>query len=186
MVSHPCNNFDLELGQKSRSRHGVNWKGLSQGSCMPYFNALSLILQKIWARLKFLWQMDKWVLMSPAFVKGGGTITILFFGKSKAFIITGAFSNFHSNSTWNGKKLQGSLYRISGYFGVGKFWRICSEISIGNFGASFKPMRQNFLMLRILPYCYFWIVLAEFITFHYPQMKNYYINTSLYTEVDNC
>ena len=27
-------------------------------------------------------------------------------------------------------------YRISGYFGVGKLWRICSEIGIGNFGAS--------------------------------------------------
>ena len=28
------------------------------------------------------------------------------------------------------------VYRISGYFGVGKFWRICSEIGTGNFGAS--------------------------------------------------
>ena len=47
----PSNNFDLEVGQ--RSWHGVNWKGLSQRSCMPYINALSLILQKIWARLSF-------------------------------------------------------------------------------------------------------------------------------------
>ena len=54
----PCNKFDLEVGQKSRSRHGMNRKGLSQGSCMPNINALSLILQKIWARLKFLWQTD--------------------------------------------------------------------------------------------------------------------------------
>ena len=37
---------DLEIGPKVkvRSRHGVNWKGLSQGSCMPNINALSLIL----------------------------------------------------------------------------------------------------------------------------------------------
>ena len=52
------NNFDLEEGQRSRSRHGITWKGLSQGLCMPNINALSLILQKIWARLKFLWQTD--------------------------------------------------------------------------------------------------------------------------------
>ena len=55
----PGNNFDLEVGQRSRLQHGVNWKGLSQGSCMPNINALSLILQKIWARLKFLWQTDR-------------------------------------------------------------------------------------------------------------------------------
>ena len=73
------NKFDLKKGQRSRSRHGANWKGLSQGPCMPNTNALSLILQKIWARLKFLWQTDgrtdrgmdgqtdEWVLMSPAF-----------------------------------------------------------------------------------------------------------------------
>ena len=35
----------------SRSRHGVKWKGLSQVSCIPNINVLSLILQKIWARL---------------------------------------------------------------------------------------------------------------------------------------
>ena len=52
---------------------------------MPNINALSLILQKIWARLQFLWQTDggtdgqrdrrtdKWVLMSPAFAKARGT-----------------------------------------------------------------------------------------------------------------
>ena len=61
-----------------RSQHGANWKGLSQGSCIPNINALSLILQKIWARLKFLWQREgrtnKWVLMSPAFAKACGTI----------------------------------------------------------------------------------------------------------------
>ena len=46
---------------------------------MPNINALSLILQKIWARLKFLWQTDRhtgqtdeWDLMFPAFAKGGG------------------------------------------------------------------------------------------------------------------
>ena len=42
----------------SRSLHGANWKDLSQGPCMPSINALSLILQKIWSRLKFLWQTD--------------------------------------------------------------------------------------------------------------------------------
>ena len=72
---------------RSRSRHGAKWKGLSQGSCMPNFNALSLILQKIWARLKILWWTDrwtdrqtegwtdKWVLMSPRFRERRGTIT---------------------------------------------------------------------------------------------------------------
>ena len=54
----PGNNFDLEVGQRSRPRHGVNWKGLTQGPCMSNINTLSLILQKIWTRLKFLWQAD--------------------------------------------------------------------------------------------------------------------------------
>ena len=54
----PSNKFDLEVGQRSRSSHGTNRKGFSQGSCMPNINALSLILQKIWAMLKFLWQTD--------------------------------------------------------------------------------------------------------------------------------
>ena len=69
--------FDLEVGQRSRSRlrHGTSWKGLPQGSCKININALSLILQKIWARLMFLWRTDghtdKWVLMSPAFKKVG-------------------------------------------------------------------------------------------------------------------
>ena len=66
----------------SRSLHGANWKGLSQGSCIPNINALSLILQKIWARLMFLWRKDRqrdgqtneWVLMSPTFAKSGGQI----------------------------------------------------------------------------------------------------------------
>ena len=74
----PGNKFDLEIGQRSRSRsaHGTNRQGLSQWSCMPSINALSLILQKIWARLKFLWrtegQTDEWDLMSPRFRKSGG------------------------------------------------------------------------------------------------------------------
>ena len=57
----PGNKFDLEVGQRSRSRslHGTNRKGLSQGSCMPNINVLSLIPQKIWARLKFLLQTDR-------------------------------------------------------------------------------------------------------------------------------
>ena len=43
---------------RSRTPHGTNRKGLSQWLCMPNINALSLILQKIWARLKFLWQTE--------------------------------------------------------------------------------------------------------------------------------
>ena len=59
-------------------------KGLSQGTCMPNINALSLILQKIWARFKFLWQTDRktdrrmnkeWVLMFAAFNKAWATTT---------------------------------------------------------------------------------------------------------------
>ena len=54
----PGKKIDLEIGQSSRSPYGTNRKGMSQWSCMPSINALSLILQKIWARLKFLWQTD--------------------------------------------------------------------------------------------------------------------------------
>ena len=56
----PGNKYDLEVSKRSRSRspHSTNAKDLSQGSCMPNINVLSLILQKIWARLKFLWQTD--------------------------------------------------------------------------------------------------------------------------------
>ena len=36
-------------------------KGLVTRIHMPNINAPSLILQKIWARLKFLWQTDKWM-----------------------------------------------------------------------------------------------------------------------------
>ena len=89
----PGSKFDLEVDQRSMSRssHGINRKGLSQGSCMPNINALSLILQKIWARLKFLWQTDgridrqtdEWVLMFPTFAKGGGQLS------------TKAFQDFH-------------------------------------------------------------------------------------------
>ena len=76
----PGNKFDLEIGQRSRSRsqYGTNRKGLSQWSFIPNINAVSFKLQKIWARLKFLWQTetdgqtDEWDLMSPAFPKGGG------------------------------------------------------------------------------------------------------------------
>ena len=39
-------------------------------------------------------------------------------------------------STSDHKEQPNRFYRISGYFGVGKFWRICSKIGIGNFGAS--------------------------------------------------
>ena len=53
------NKFDLDMGQRSKSPHGSNRKGMSQWLCMPHINTLSLILQKIWARLKFLWQTDR-------------------------------------------------------------------------------------------------------------------------------
>ena len=81
-------NLTLKKGQRSRSLHGANWKGMSQGPCMPNINAPSLRLQKIWARLKFLWQTngrtdrgtdgqtDEWVLMSPAFAKAWGQLQI--------------------------------------------------------------------------------------------------------------
>ena len=36
----------------------INRRGFSQGSCIPNIHALSFIPQKIWARLKFLWQTD--------------------------------------------------------------------------------------------------------------------------------
>ena len=55
----PSNNFDLKVGQRSRSWNGANWKGLSQGSCMANISALSLIHQKIWASFKFLWWTDR-------------------------------------------------------------------------------------------------------------------------------
>ena len=47
----------------------VIWKGLSQGSCIPNMNALSLILQKIWHLLSFATkgQTDEWVLVFLAF-----------------------------------------------------------------------------------------------------------------------
>ena len=51
--------FDLEVEQSSRSPRGTNRKGLSQGSYMPNINALSLILHKIRAMLKFLWETDR-------------------------------------------------------------------------------------------------------------------------------
>ena len=52
------NIFDLRIGKRSRSPYGTNRNDLSQGSCMPNINALSFILQKIWARFKILWQTD--------------------------------------------------------------------------------------------------------------------------------
>ena len=70
------NKFDLEVGQRSpsRSRHSTTGKVLSQGTLMPSIKALSVIVQKLWPRLKFLWQTDRqrgqtdeWDLMSPRF-----------------------------------------------------------------------------------------------------------------------
>ena len=49
---------DIEIGQRSRSQYGTNRKGLSQWSFIPNINAVSLKLQQIWARLKFLWQTE--------------------------------------------------------------------------------------------------------------------------------
>ena len=50
------NKFDLEEGQRSpsRSRHGTTGKVLSQGTHLPSIKALSVIVQKLWPRLKFL------------------------------------------------------------------------------------------------------------------------------------
>ena len=50
------NKFDLEVGQ--RSRHGTIGKVLSQRTHMPSIKALPVIAQKLWPRLKFLWQTD--------------------------------------------------------------------------------------------------------------------------------
>ena len=96
---HPAT---LEVGQRSRSQHGANWKGLSQGSCTPNIKALSLILQKIWARLKFLWQTDrqghtegrtdKCILMTPASSKGGGQ-------QLQAYV------KFHYKPMWSFKRM---------------------------------------------------------------------------------
>ena len=48
--------FDLEVCQRlpSRSQHGTTGKVLSQGTHMPSIKALSVIVQKLWPRLKFL------------------------------------------------------------------------------------------------------------------------------------
>ena len=55
------NKFDLEVGQRSRSRsqHGTIGKVLSQRTHMPSIKALPVIVQKLWPRLKFLWQTDR-------------------------------------------------------------------------------------------------------------------------------
>ena len=76
------NKFDLEVGQRSpsRSRHGTIGKVLSQRTHMPNIKALPVIVQKLWPRLKFLWQTDRqtegrtdeWDLMSPRFRESGG------------------------------------------------------------------------------------------------------------------
>ena len=61
----PDNKFDLEVG--SRSPYGANWKGLSQESCMPYIDTVSLIhVLQMWS---FMWQMDNQVLIYPDFDK---------------------------------------------------------------------------------------------------------------------
>ena len=56
VVPRSANKFDLEAGQRSpsRSRHGTIGKVLSQGTHMPSIKALSVIVQKLWPRLKFL------------------------------------------------------------------------------------------------------------------------------------
>ena len=50
------NKFDLEVGQRSRSRsrHGIIGKVLLQRTHMPSIKALPVIVQKLWPRLKFL------------------------------------------------------------------------------------------------------------------------------------
>ena len=51
-----CIKFDLEVGQRSpsMSRHGTIGKVLSQRTHMPSIEALPIIVQKLWPRLKFL------------------------------------------------------------------------------------------------------------------------------------
>ena len=81
------NKFDLEVGQRSpsRSQHGTIGKVLSQRTHMPSIKALPVMVQKLWPRLKFLWQTDRqtdrrtdeWDLMSPRFRESGGQKTLL-------------------------------------------------------------------------------------------------------------
>ena len=61
VVPRSATKFDLEVGQKSRSRshHGTIGKVLSQRTHMPSVKALPVIVQKLWPRLKFLWQTDR-------------------------------------------------------------------------------------------------------------------------------
>ena len=72
----PGNNFDLKVCQRSRSRHCVNWKGLSQGSTCQ----ISMLIINTWEDMRqdksfFDRQRDRrtyeWVLMSLTFAKGG-------------------------------------------------------------------------------------------------------------------
>ena len=92
LVTGPAKKFDHEVGQ--RSLHGTNRKGLSQGSCIPNINALSFILQKILARLKYNdRQTDEWVLMSFAFVKGGKQTTA---HNVTAYLLEVNWERFHS------------------------------------------------------------------------------------------
>ena len=43
LLSPPGQKFDLEIGQTSRSRHGANGKGLSQGSFRPNIHTCTII-----------------------------------------------------------------------------------------------------------------------------------------------
>ena len=51
----------ITVGQRSspRSRHGTIGKVLSQRTHMPNIKVLPIIVQKLWPRLKFLWQTDR-------------------------------------------------------------------------------------------------------------------------------
>ena len=62
-------------GQGHKVKIGIDGKGLSQGIHMWNMKAVPITVQKLWPRLKFLWQRDggtdgrtdEWDLMSPTF-----------------------------------------------------------------------------------------------------------------------
>ena len=122
---HPS--FENVLGictwSRSRSRHGANWKGLSQGSCMPNIIAPSWLLQKIWTRFKFLWwtegQTDKWVLMSSLLRKAG----------DKKFKLTSTATNSNSQN-WSSplnSQINMGLPRVMGNPCMKYHWSIITE-----------------------------------------------------------
>ena len=85
------NKFDLEVGQRSRSRYGTIGKVLSLRTHMPSIKVLPVIVQKLWPRLKFLWQTegqtDEWDLMSPALAPNGRHFVGFFKANINSYIL---------------------------------------------------------------------------------------------------